>query len=112
MNATTKAVVLTPLTPLTPLTSLTPLTPLTPKGTSPFAKLLLNKCEERPYHVGRLTAFRTIFNCFRAILRRFLLFQPSLFTLKHVFVLFIHRILHFNHNFSHFIKIIKKILAF
>ena len=100
MNATTKAVVLTPLTPLTP------------KGTSPFAKLLLNKCEERPYHVGRLTAFRTILNYFRSILRRFQHLQPSLFTLKHVFVLFIHGILHFNHNFSHFMKIIKKILAF
>ena len=37
MNATTKAVALTPLTPLTSLT---------PEGTSPFAKLLLNKCEE------------------------------------------------------------------
>ena len=77
---------------LNSLTPLTPLTSLTPKGTSPFAKLLLNKCEEKPYHVGRLTAFRTILNCFRtilncfrSILRRFQHLQPSLFTLKHVF---------------------------
>ena len=77
---------------LNSLTPLTPLTSLTPKGTSPFAKLLLNKCEEKPYHVGRLTAFRTIFNCFRSILRRFQHLQPSLFTLKHVFRLFIHGI--------------------
>ena len=69
-------------------------------------ELLLNKCEEKPYHVGRLTAFRTILNCFLSILRRFLSIlrrflsilrrfqhlQPSLFTLKHVFRLFIHEI--------------------
>ena len=36
MNATTKAVALTPLTSLTPLT---------PKGTSPFAKVKLKTCE-------------------------------------------------------------------
>ena len=87
-----KGCCLNSLTPLTPLTSLTSLTPLTPKGTSPFAKLLLNKCEEKPYHVGRLTAFRTILNYFRSILRRFQHLQPSLFTLKHVFRLFIHGI--------------------